>query len=154
MADKRQNPFLDRLIKLYLQAEGDIINELTRLRALGLADYHVEASLQRVQRILDKMQSASFEYIPQMIEREFYVHNPEARNIPETVAKHEAGYRNALTIGQAAVMEQLAINAQAEVLQAGRTVQQTLENVLVGRREPDAFEIGRASCRERVYVLV
>ena len=97
--------------------------------------------MQRIQRILDKMQSESFVYIPQMVEREFYVHHPEARNVPEAVAKHQAAYNNALSIG---IAEQLAANAQAEVLQAGRTVRQTLENALVGRREPDAFaRIGR-----------
>lgn len=146
---KHNNPFLAKLIALYLQAEVDIINELVRLRQQGLVDYHAEAALRRIQGILTKMQSESFVYIPQMIEREFYVHHPEARNIPEKAAKHEAGYYNALSIGQAAIIEQLAGNAQAEVWQAGRTVQQTLqhtlENVLVGRREPDAFaEIGRA----------
>lgn len=142
--DKRDNPFLVRLIALYLQVETDIINELARLRGLGLADYHAEAALQRVQRILDKMQSESFVYIPQMVEREFYVYHPEARRVSEAVAKHQAAYYNALSIGQAVIAEQLAANAQAEVLQAGRTVRQTLENVLVGRREPDAFaRIGR-----------
>lgn len=142
--NERDNPFLVRLIALYLQVETDIINELARLRGLGLADYHAEAALQRVQRILDKMQSESFVYIPQMVEREFYVHHPEARRVPEAAAKHQAAYNNALSIGQAAIAEQLAANAQAEVLQAGRTVRQALENALVGRREPDAFaRIGR-----------
>ena len=68
--DKQDNPFLVKLIALYLQAETDIINELVRLRSQGLVDYHAEAALQRVQRILDKMQSESFVYIPQMVEWE------------------------------------------------------------------------------------
>ena len=33
---------LQRLIALYLKAETDIINEIGRLRTLGLADYHAE----------------------------------------------------------------------------------------------------------------
>ena len=36
MADKE----LRRLIQMYLQAETDIINEIGRLRSLGLVDYH------------------------------------------------------------------------------------------------------------------
>lgn len=142
--DKQDNPFLVKLIALYLQAETDIINELVRLRSQGLVDYHAEAALQRVQRILDKMQSESFVYIPQMVEWEFYVHHPEARHVPEAVAKHQAGYYNALSIGQAAIADQLAANAQAEVWQASHTVRQALESALIGRREPDAFaQIGR-----------
>ena len=42
---------LQRLIELFLQAETDIINEIGRLRSLGLADYHAEAALERVQAI-------------------------------------------------------------------------------------------------------
>ncbi len=142
--DKQDNPFLVKLIALYLQAETDIINELVRLRSQGLVDYHAEAALQRVQRILDKMQSESFVYIPQMVEWEFYVHHPEARRVPEAVAKHQAGYYNALSIGRAAIADQLAANAQGEVWQASHTVRQTLESALIGRREPDAFaQIGR-----------
>ena len=40
---------LQRLIRIYLKAETDIINEIGRLRSLGLADYHAEAALARVQ---------------------------------------------------------------------------------------------------------
>ena len=46
---------LQRLIELFLQAETDIINEIGRLRSLGLADYHAEAALERVQAILRKL---------------------------------------------------------------------------------------------------
>lgn len=53
-----------KLIKLYLQAETDIINEIARLRSLGLADYHAVATLQRVQKILYAMRSDAWEYVP------------------------------------------------------------------------------------------
>ena len=135
--EKAQNPALDALLALYLRAETDIINELARLRAMGLADYHAEAALERVQGILQKMQNDSFVYIPQLVEREFYVHNPGARRIEETVAKHIAAYNNALSMGAMAVAEQLSSDLSAQVLQAGSTVQQTLSNTLIGRREPD-----------------
>ncbi len=109
---------------------------------MGLVDYHAEAALERVQGILQQMQNESFAYIPQMVEREFYVHNPSARRIEETVEKHMAGYKNALSIGEIALVEQLSADLSAKVLQASNTVQQTLTNVLVGRREPDIFAAG------------
>ena len=142
MSEENKNMVLDVLLALYLRAETDIVNELGRLRALGLVDYHAEAALERVQGILQQMQNESFAYIPQMVEREFYVHNPSARRIEETVEKHMAGYKNALSIGEIALVEQLSADLSAKVLQASNTVQQTLTNVLVGRREPDIFAAG------------
>lgn len=142
MSEENKNMVLDVLLALYLRAETDIVNELGRLRALGLVDYHAEAALERVQGILQQMQNESFAYIPQMVEREFYVHNPSARRIEETVEKHMAGYKNALSIGKIALVEQLSADLSAKVLQASNTVQQTLTNVLVGRREPDIFAAG------------
>ena len=140
--NEEKNSLLKALLALYLRAETDIVNELARLRAQGLADYHAEAALERVQGILQQMQNESFAYIPQMVEREFYVHNPSARRIEETVEKHMAGYKNALSIGEIALVEQLSADLSAKVLQASNTVQQTLTNVLVGRREPDIFAAG------------
>lgn len=35
---------LQRLIRLYLKAETDIINEIGRLRSRGLVDYHAVAA--------------------------------------------------------------------------------------------------------------
>lgn len=72
---------LEKLIQIFLKAETDIINEIGRLRSLGLVDYHAVAALERVQAILRKMESDCWEYVPQMIEKEFYVRVPEARRI-------------------------------------------------------------------------
>ncbi|MFR5849615.1 MAG: hypothetical protein ACLUFD_08480 [Faecalibacterium sp.] len=77
---------LQRLIRLYLKAETDIINEIGRLRSRGLVDYHAVAALERVQEILRKLETDEWEYVPRMVEAQFYVHHPEARAIPgETV---------------------------------------------------------------------
>ena len=70
---------LQRMIQLYLKAETDIINEIGRLRSMGLVDYHAEAALNRIQAILRRLESEGWEYIPKMIERYFYVSRPEAR---------------------------------------------------------------------------
>ena len=72
---------LQKLIQIFLKAETDIINEIGRLRSMGNVDYHAVAALERVQAILRKMESDSWEYVPRMVEREFYVRVPEARRM-------------------------------------------------------------------------
>ena len=90
---------LQRLIRLYLKAETDIINEIGRLRSRGLVDYHAVAALERVQEILRKLETDEWEYVPRMVEAQFYVHHPEARAIPgETAEKHLRGYTNAQSL--------------------------------------------------------
>ena len=72
---------LEKLIQIFLKAETDIINEIGRLRSQGLVDYHAVAALERVQAILRKMESDSWEYVPRMVEKQFYVRVPEARRL-------------------------------------------------------------------------
>lgn len=140
MADKE----LRRLIQMYLQAETDIINEIGRLRSLGLVDYHVQAALDRVQAILRRLEAEDWEYVPKMIERNFYVRHPEARKPSarsETPEKHERGYLNAeaLTGEQMDVVQRLTMNLMGELVEAHATTYRTLENALIGRTEPDLF---------------
>ena len=140
LADKE----LQRLIQLYLQAETDIINEIGRLRSRGLVDYHAEAALERVQAILRKLENDDWEYVPQMIERYFYVHNPEARKPSarsETPEKHLAGYENAaaLTGERTDIVQRLTMNLMGELVEAHATTYATLASALIGRTEPDVF---------------
>ena len=132
---------LEKLIQIFLKAETDIINEIGRLRSLGLVDYHAVAALERVQAILRKMESGCWEYVPQMIEKEFYVRVPEARRIEEPVEKHKAGYENALalTAEQTDVVERLVMNLMGEITDASMTVMATLQSALIGRVEPDVY---------------
>ena len=132
---------LERLIAAFLKAETDIINEIARLRAGGLVDYHAEAALERVQAILRNLENESWEYVPQMIERQFYVQHPEARKLYETVKKHTAGYQNAgtLTAAQTDIVQRLAMNLMGEITEATATVSASLESMLIGRTTPDIF---------------
>lgn len=135
---------LQKLISIFLKAETDIINEIGRLRSQGLVDYHVVAALERVQAILRQMESDSWEYVPRMIERMFYVRVPEARkqlDVPETVAKHLAGYRNAamLTGEQRAIVDQLVAALMGEITDASLTAMATVQSALIGRVEPDVY---------------
>lgn len=136
------NKELEKLIELFLRAETAIINEIGRLRAQGNVDYHAVAALDRVQAILTKLDSDCWEYVPKMIEREFYARVPEARRIEgETVEKHIAGYRNAavLTSEQNDVVQKLTQNLLGEISEASATVMQTLQNALIGRPQSDIF---------------
>lgn len=135
---------LDKLISIYLKAETDIINEIARLRSMGLIDYHAVAALERVQAILNKMQTDSWEYIPRMIEKMFYVRVPEARkklDVPETPVKHFMGYVNAITLTstQTDIVQKLALNLATELSDASVVAMSSLENALIGRRENDVF---------------
>ena len=135
---------LQRLIEIFLRAETDIINEIARLRARGLVDYHAEAALERVQAILQKLEEDCWTYVPKMIERQFYVKHPEARKpleIPETPEKHLRGYQNArvLTSEQTDIVQRLVNNLMGEIDAATAMVTATLQNALLGRIEPDIF---------------
>lgn len=132
---------MERLRQLYLQAELDIIAALSYKRRRGLVDYAEAAALERVQRILEGMIDEAWEYVPRMVELEFYALHPEARAIPESVGKHLAGYGNAfaLTTTQTAVAQRLIMNLMGELLEAAGTVQSSLPSMLIGRLEPDLF---------------
>ena len=132
---------LEKLRKIFLKAETDIINEIGRLRSMGLVDYHAVAALERVQAILRKMETDAWEYVPRMVEKMFYVRVPEARKIVESVEKHLAGFQNAaaLTSEQYAVIDKLVMNLMGEITDASMTVMATLQSALIGRTEPDVY---------------
>ena len=133
---------LQKLIEIYLRAETAIINEIGRLRSSGLTDYSAVAALERVQAILRKMENDSWEYVPKMVEKQFYARVPEARRIAgETKEKHIAGYTNAavLTGEQHAVIDQLVSNLMGEISDAAVTTTATLQSALIGRIEPDVY---------------
>ena len=131
-----------KLIEIFLKAETDIINEIGRLRSMGNVDYHAVAALERVQAILRKMESDSWEYVPRMIEQMFYVRVPEARRIAgETPAKHFMGYINAMSLTgeQTAIVDTLVQNLMGEITDAAMTAMATVQSAVVGRTEPDVY---------------
>ena len=135
---------LQRLIGLFLQAETDIINEIGRLRSLGLADYHAEAALERVQAILRKLETDCWTYVPRMIETQFYVTHPEARKPleePETPEKHLRAYQNArsLTGEQVDIAARLTMNLMGQITEADAFAAAALADALLGRAEADVF---------------
>ena len=132
---------LEKLIAIFLRAETAIINEIGRLRSQGLVDYHAVAALNRIQAILKQMETDCWEYVPKMVEQQFYVRVPEARKILEPVEKHVRGYENAeaLTATQYSIMDRLVTNLMGEIVEASGTAQNTLQNALIGRTQGDIF---------------
>lgn len=131
-----------KLIEIFLKAETDIINEIGRLRSQGNVDYHAVAALERVQAILRKMESDSWEYVPRMIEKMFYARVPEARRIEgETPVKHFMGYINAMSLTgeQTAVVDTLVQNLMGEITDAAMVAMATVQSAVIGRTEPDIY---------------
>lgn len=132
------------MIELFLKAETDIINEISRLRSRGLVDYHATAALERGQAILRELEDDCWTYAPRMIEMQFYVNHPEARkplDVPETPEKHLRGYQNAfaLTSTQTDIVQRLTMNLMGLVSEASQTASRNLENMLIGRVESDPY---------------
>ena len=138
----------EKLRKIFLTAETAIINEIGRLRSMGLVDYHAVAALERVQQILVNMEDQCWTYVPHMFEKMFYVRVPEARKAleeAETVIKHLTAYQNAaqLTSTQADIVQQLTANLMGEISEAADTTMMTLRDAILGRQQPNIFrEVG------------
>lgn len=132
---------LDKLRRVFLKAETDIINEIISLRAKGNVDYHAVAALNRIQAILKQMETECWKYVPKMIEKQFYVHNPDARRIPEPIQKHIAGYSNAetLTATQNDIVNRLVMNLMGDIIEMSQTVSTNLREALIGRPKDDVY---------------
>lgn len=116
---------------LFLRTEQNLIHEITRKRKAGLIDYAETASLERVQRILQRMVDESWDYVPKMIEAIFYHSDKDA-----------SGYRNArvLTTTQTAVVQQLSNNLLGEIIEASETAYKSIQDMyMIARREADPF---------------
>lgn len=101
-------------------------------------------ALGRVKTIIRKMGSDAWEYVPRMMEKQFYVRVPEARkklDIPETPEKHAAGCANAaaLTGEQMDIVQRLTQQLMAEVTDAAMTAMATIQSAILGRVEPDVY---------------
>lgn len=119
------------LRSLFLRAERQIIDEITRKRAAGYVDYAEVAALQRVQKILQSMVDESWDYVPQMVEKIF-----------READKDAAGYANAeaLTATQTAAVQQLSNNLLGEILEASETAYKTVQGFYtIARLESDPF---------------
>lgn len=116
---------------LFLRAERELIDEITRKRERGLVDYAEVASLERVQRILQSLVDRSWAYVPEMIETIFYRSDKDA-----------AGYRNArtLTSAQMDIVQQLGNNLMGEIIEASRTAYGSVQALYtIARLEADPF---------------
>lgn len=116
---------------LFLRAERELIDEITRKRERGLVDYAEVASLERVQRILQSLVDQSWAYVPEMIEAIFYRSDKDA-----------AGYRNARTLTSARmdIVQQLGNNLMGQIIEASQKAQESVQTLYtIARLEADPF---------------
>ena len=95
-----------------------------------------------MQAILRQLETQDWEYVPRLVEAQFYVRRPDARAVPgETVEKHRAGYLNAktLTSTQTDIVQRLTMNLMGQLTDAHSTVLAGLQSALLGRTEPDIY---------------
>lgn len=131
---------LEKLRRVYRKAEDDILEAISYKRGRGLIDYAEVAALERVQRILARLQDDCWRYVPRLVESHFYAAHPERAWLLEPVAKHTAGYRNAavLTTEQTSVVSSLTANLMGEVIQASKTAQLSARTA-IGRLHDDVY---------------
>ena len=155
---------LEKLIKIFLQAENELIKEINRQQAHGFVDYHTTAQLHRVQKILTAMKNKSFKYIPKMIREQFYI----GRRIGA-----QMGYANASgIISEIGIREieelirQMETRVVAMTLTAQQEITQLFTNaIIVGRRDDDTYRtaglkgvikskaIGGSTAKTRKYII-
>lgn len=119
------------LRQVFLRAERQIIDIITKKRVSGYVDYAEVAALERVQQILQDMQDECWEYVPEMIEKIFYRSDKDA-----------AGYENArtLTMPQVEVINQLSYNLLGEIAEASETAYATVQGFYtIARLEADPY---------------
>lgn len=129
---QKQEDATEYLRRVYLEAERDLVREITRKRNLGYVDYAEVASLERVQKILSDMVDETFKYAPRMIEKIFY----------KGTEKDASGYKNArtLTSAQRGIVEQLAQNLAGEMAIAAKVAENTARKYYrIARLEDDIF---------------
>ena len=117
---------------LFRKTETDIIDEIFRKRRKGYIDYAEVAALERIQSDLQDMVDQSYEYVPKMIEKQFYG-TPKDLN----------GYANARSIaGQTnmVMMETLTDNLLGEIIEAAAVAQVNAGRLYtIARLDEDEF---------------
>lgn len=131
-------PYAEEMFKLrqiYLRAEEKIISEIARKQARGFVTYGEHLALERVQKTLQGMMDATWEYVPRLIEKQ-YLYGKIS----------ELGYKNAgaFTTTDLNVISRLVTNLMGELTEAVATAQITLqatwqESVKIARLEQDVF---------------
>jgi len=117
---------------LFRKTETDIIDEIFRKRRKGYVDYAEVAALERIQSDLQDMVDQSYEYVPKMIEKQFY-----------GTPKDLSGYANARSIAgrtNMAMMETLTDNLLGEIIEAAAVAQVTAGRLYtIARLDEDEF---------------
>lgn len=116
------------------------MNEIARLRYLGLIDYHAVAALERVQAILKSLQDQAWIYVPKMIKRYFYVAHPDKyTRAVKSALEHFTGYDAALSMVQAELADRMIISTMGTIAEATSKVFESASDYVLGPRARDVI---------------
>lgn len=135
MAKSAYSPELEKLIKVYQQAEIDIINSISYKQSKGYVEVADQAALERVQEILSKLLNQSWEAVPKIAEIQYLRGKAYAIGLASARSFNSTDY---------AVVERLIGSLMGELIESVATVNSFVmntwnESVILGRREPDIF---------------
>ena len=130
---------------LFRKTETDIIDEIFRKRRKGYVDYAEVAALERIQSDLQDMVDQSYEYVPKMIEKQFY-----------GTPKDLSGYANARSIAgriNMVMMETLTDSLLGEIIEAAAVAQVNAGRLYtISRLDED--ELRKAALSSTAYAEV
>lgn len=134
---------MDKLRAVFLRAEQDLIDIIGYKKKMNQVVYSHAAQLDRIQKVLQGMIDASWEYVPNLVYDQYLMGK-----------KSMAGYKNAaaLTIVERNVVDKLVHNLLAEITEGAVNVNNGIQkawqdSLILGRRESDIF---RTSIMEEV----
>ena len=126
------------LIKIFQQAEYELVREIYRQQTNGFVDYHTTAQLHKVQKILKDMKAKSFKFIPKMVKEQFYMGKKMSA---------KWGYKNAeaiiSNIGLKEI-EELIRQMETRIIAMALTAESEITNlvqnaIILGRQNDDIF---------------
>lgn len=125
----------ERLVRLYEQAETDIINSIAYKRSKGYVEVADQAALERVREILSKLIGDSWEAVPAAVEKQLI--------LGKALTSGLASARS-LTVADYAITERLVGNLMGELIESAGRVNTLVKNtwdqsVILGRQVADPF---------------
>ena len=123
---------LEILRGLYLKAENDIIAVIKYKQSRGYVDFAETAALKRVQEILQGLVDESWQYVPKMIEKQFYIGK---------LGYAVSGYANAMTITatESPMVQILTNSLMDDLTEAVINARNHAAGLIIGRKNEDIF---------------
>lgn len=138
MAKSVYSPEVDKLIKIYEQAEEDIINSISYKQLRGYVEVADEAALERVREILSDLMGKTWEQVPKIAEVQLLRGKAHALGLASA---------RSLTVADYTIVDRLVSSLMGELIEGIGNVNTTVtrtwqESVILGRQVPDSLRTG------------